>query len=164
VGGKFIEYKPENLYSTYFAECSCHRYTWNPKSIPWVEGEADAGIGSYIEIEYNSEIRTLSILNGFVDNNNLKLFKENNRPKIITAVDMDNGGEFDIEIPDYVYFSGVEFEKPTKHVKLIIKDVYSGTKYNDTCITVLVDGGNNNTNDNFFSEALNRALNSYKRF
>jgi hypothetical protein len=165
INGKLIEYKPENLYSTYMVGCKCHPYWWNPQSIPWVEGEADAGIGSYIEIEYNSPVKALSILTGFVDKNNLKLYKENNRPKVITITDFDNNTEYTVDIQDYVHFSDITFENLTQHIKITIKDVYPGTKYNDTCITALVERVHINTNRaNFLLRLLNEAIENYEMF
>ena len=160
VNGKLIEYKPKNLYTTYGVFCKCHQYSWNSNSIPWAVRIIDEEIEPYVEIEYNSPIRVLSVLNGFVDINNLKLFKENNRPYIITVIDIENNYEFDINIPDYVYFSEISFQKETKHIKLVIKDVYRGSKYNDTCITGLVNEGG--YSDKYYLNKLNNSINEYE--
>jgi hypothetical protein len=165
VNGKRIEYRPENLYTTYGVFCKCHPYSWNVNSITWVVGEPDEGIGAYIEIEYNYPITILSVLNGFVDINNSKLFKENNRPSVLTIIDIENNYEFDINIPDYVHFSDIVFQKETRHIKLIIKDVHRGNKYNDTCITALVNGRNDgNYLERYYWEILNKAISEYRRF
>jgi hypothetical protein len=83
--------------------------------------------------------------------------------QIFAVIDVENGLEFDVNIPDYVYFGDILFERPTHHVKLIIKDVYRGTKYNDTCITALVDGEGNDTGE-YYLKFLNDAIAEYDEF
>jgi hypothetical protein len=42
---------------------------------------------------------------------------------------------------DYVYYNSLVFnslDKGTKNIKLVIDDIYKGTKYDDTCITAVV--------------------------
>ena len=140
INGKLLEYRAENLYNSFLRDCSCHGASVNIYSIPWVEGENDAGIGSYIEIEYESPVDVLSILNGFVDCQRLNLFRENNRPKVLTISDLENDKEYIIHVQDYVYFSDVAFEPETSKIRITISDVYPGTKYNDTCISALIEG------------------------
>ena len=162
INGKLIEYKPENLYTTYGVFCKCHPYSWNPNSVPWVASEPDNGIGAYIEIEYNFPIKVISILSGFVDPNNLRLFKQNNRPSFITVIDIENNEQFDIRIPDYVTFKDIVFQNETHHIKIIIKDIHKGTRYNDTCITGLVN--RNNYNERYYLSIINKAINDYTKF
>ncbi|GMO24720.1 MAG: hypothetical protein Pg6A_11710 [Termitinemataceae bacterium] len=139
VRGKTIKYAPANLLIRELPgeHIKTGRLSWIPVNIPWVEGEEGSGIGAFIEIEFNGAWDGFAILNGYVDPHKMKLFKENNRVKTMTAIDVDNKTQFDVDFEDYVYYKNIVFSKPTKHIKLIIKDVYKGTKYDDTCISAI---------------------------
>jgi hypothetical protein len=138
IGGKKIEYAPMNLFlkATPSFEKEITQL-WNNTIPPWVEGNSDAGIGAYIEIEFLEPVKTISILNGYVDLINRRLFKRNNRVKTLQVQDIDNKKEYTMDFEDYVYFNGLPFDVPTKHIKLVIKEVYNGTMYNDTCISAI---------------------------
>ena len=41
----------------------------------------------------------------------------------------------DLTFNDFVEFTEFEIPAESKHVKIVIDEVYKGTKYNDTCIT-----------------------------
>ena len=43
--------------------------------------------------------------------------------------------EIKIQFNDYVEITNVKISGEVKKIKLIIDDVYKGTKYKDTCIT-----------------------------
>lgn len=104
---------------------------------PWVEGKEGYGIGEYIyfNVGKNDEIY-ISI--GYVDFNKPELYLENSRPKKIniyldnqycTTVDLEDTPNFQ-KIPVKINKSGV--------LKIEIQDVYKGTKYDDTCINMLI--------------------------
>jgi hypothetical protein len=140
VRGKTIKYAPANLLIRELPgeHIKTGRLSWIPVNIPWVEGEEGSGIGAFIEIEFNGAWDGFAILNGYVDPHKMKLFKENNRVKTMTVIDVDNKKQFDVDFEDYVYYKNIIFSKPTtKHIKFIIKDVYKGTKYDDTCISAI---------------------------
>jgi hypothetical protein len=139
VRGKTIKYAPANLLANRLTGEHTERggFSWLPITVPWVEGEEGPGIGAFIEVKFDYKWDRLAILNGYVDPHKMKLFKENNRVKTMTVIDVDNKTQFDVDFEDYVYYKSIIFSKPTKHIKLIIKDVYKGTKYDDTCISAI---------------------------
>ena len=138
IKGKTINYAPENLYKCFYVGCRCHPYWWNYSHIPWVEGVEGNGIGESIIIEFKKDMYGISILNGYTDINNMKLFKENSRVKKLLVEDLVNGITKEMFFEDAVYFNYLNFTKPTAKIKLTIKDVYAGSKYNDTCISAII--------------------------
>lgn len=139
LNGKTVNYTPDNLFKCFDAGgCRCHPYFWNYKHIPWVEGADGAGIGESVTITFNKEIPAVSVLNGFTDISNLKLYKQNPRVKTLLVEDLTNGTSKEVFFRDYAYFNCIEFDKPTQKVRLTIKEVYEGTKYSDTCISAVI--------------------------
>lgn len=126
--------------------CRANCYVQN---LPWAEGKADEGIGESIEFDIMSvydaysdgagrkEIRgdiKVSILNGFVNPYKQSLFYENNRIKK-ASIYVDGKKLMDLNFNDVVEFTDFEIPADSKHVKIVIDEVYKGTKYNDTCVT-----------------------------
>ncbi|MBQ0002846.1 MAG: hypothetical protein KBT21_04855 [Treponema sp.] len=139
VNGKKINYTPDNLYKCFYAGgCVCHPYSWNYSHIPWVEGASDSGIGESILVEFTQDMYGISILNGYADINRMKFYKENSRVKTLLVEDLQNGTSQTVNFEDCVYFNYINFSKPTSKIKLTIKDVYSGSKYSDTCISAII--------------------------
>lgn len=139
LNGKTVNYTPDNLLKCFTAGgCKCHPYAWNYKHIPWVEGAEGNGIGESVTITFTKEISGVSILNGFTDIANLKLYKENPRVKTLLVEDLTNGTSKTVSFEDYVYFNFIQFEQPVKKVRLTIEEVYEGTKYSDTCISAVI--------------------------
>ena len=119
------------------------------QNLPWAEGKADEGIGESIEFDimsvYNAysdgagrkEIEGdiyVSILNGFVNPYKQPLFYENNRIKK-ASIYVDGKKYMDLNFNDFVEFTEFKIPSDSKHVKIVIDEVYKGTKYNDTCVT-----------------------------
>jgi len=119
------------------------------QNLPWAEGKTDEGIGESIEFDIMSvydaysdgagrkEIKgniKISILNGFVNPYKQTLFYENNRIKK-ASVYVDDKKYMDLNFNDVVEFTEFEIPNDSKHVKIVIDEVYKGTKYNDTCVT-----------------------------
>lgn len=107
-------------------------------SMPWVEGIPGDGIGEWIEITCNTD--KLFIVNGFVDVRRPYLFKENNRLKEATVIcipysDSNSETELKLKFEDFVYIKTVQLPFWCKKIRVIIDDVYKGTKYSDTVIT-----------------------------
>lgn len=111
---------------------------FNPKHKPWVEGVSGNGIGEYIEISADKEFNNLQILNGYVDVSRLDLYKKNSRVKSFTVEDFDNKIKYELELKDEVVFQYFNLEKPTAHIRLTIKEVYKGNKWEDTCISSII--------------------------
>lgn len=137
--GQDIVYAPINLFRAFEVGCRCHPYWWNDAHIPWVEGAKGNGINETISIEFNNPVYGFSILNGYADVQNMKLFKENSRVKKLKVEDLTNKLEYTMNFEDKVYFNYLELSKPSNSIKLTILEVYEGTKYQDTCISALIE-------------------------
>ncbi len=124
-GGKSISYDPENVVDGKYKTA-------------WVENDSGDGIGEWIELELEHEemISEIYIANGYQSSE--KSFNLNNRVKKL-RLDFSDGSSYEftlsgkysdqpesIELPDSVTASSV---------RITILSVYSGTKYNDTCIS-----------------------------
>lgn len=100
----------------------------------WVEGEDGSGIGTVITINFSKteKIQTFYIKNGYGD---FKHYYANNRVKTLQCGFQKRGAAF-INLEDKPGFQKVEFDIPVETNKLVltIKDVYKGTKYDDTAI------------------------------
>ena len=138
IKGKLIKYTPDNLGKAFEQGCKCHPYWWNYNHIPWVEGVDGNGIGEYITVEFTEPVIELELINGYSDINNMKLYKENARVKTFKLEDLENNTTGTVSFEDYVYFNTVILEKPTTKIRLTIKEVYPGTKYQDTCFSAIL--------------------------
>ena len=103
--GYDIVYAPINLFRAFFCDCRCHPYWWNDAHIPWVEGVKGNGINETVSIEFEIQIYGFSILNGYADVQNMKLFKENSRVKKLKVEDLTNKLEYIMDFEDKVYFN-----------------------------------------------------------
>ncbi len=137
--GQDIVYAPINLFRAFEIGCRCHPYWWNNAHIPWVEGVKGNGVNETISIEFNNPIWGFSILNGYADVQNMKLYKENSRVKNLKVEDLTNGLEYTMDFEDKVYFNYLDLALPSDSLKLTILEVYEGTKYQDTCISAMVE-------------------------
>lgn len=136
--GKVI-YQPENLGKALFPPDGKESFPgWNYEHIPYVEGQKGYGEGEKITISTKERFLSLLVLNGYVSVSNLSLYKKNSRVKTFIVKDLDNKTEYEVELEDAVMFQEIYFEEPTANVELIIKDVYKGDKYDDTCISALI--------------------------
>jgi len=144
------EYMPENVkYTMYTGDCSMWGFT--ETVVPWVEGKDGYGIGEWIEYDISEFLKrredvvnrnaNLYILNGYVNPKLPYLYKENSRIKKATLI-IDDSTEIKIEFDDIVEFKCVELGRPFTKVRLIIDEVYKGSKYDDTCITAITVGWN----------------------
>lgn len=138
---KYHTYSPEGtLFAWYTGDCDDWGFVKD--NIPWVEGKEDYGIGEYLEFELKQDVYknnsyngwTISILNGYVNPEKPHLYKENSRLKSATLI-VDGKKEIKIQFNDYVEITNVKIPGEAKKIKLIIDDVYKGSKYKDTCIT-----------------------------
>lgn len=110
---------------------------WNPGHKPWVEGIAGYGENEFITISTSKEFNELNILNGFVSER-LDLYKKNSRVKDFEIIDLDNNIKYSFTLLDEVRIQTFKMSQSTKNVKLIIKSVYKGDKWDDTCITSII--------------------------
>ena len=120
---KSNNYKPENAID-------------NNISTAWIEGLSDDGIGQFIEFTSKNTFRVdkIDIINGFSKSQDL--YMKNNRVKKVTLEFSDGkkqthellDGNIDYQTIDV---GGVN----TSSVKVIIEEVYNGSRYSDTCIS-----------------------------
>ena len=113
----------------------------DPKTA-WVEGKPDDGIGEWVEFTFKPRImlESISIINGYTRSETL--YQANNRVKKM-RISFDDGTYFDRELKDGEHKPQIitlPEAKQTGKFRLIILEIYKGSKYNDTCISeVLFD-------------------------
>lgn len=132
-------YSAKNL-GTLFLPPDCREgiRMWNPGHKPWVEGVAGYGENEFITISTSKEFNELDVLNGYVAIERLDLYKKNSRVKDIEIIDSDNNIKYSFTLTDEVRFQNLKMSQGTKNVKLVIKSVYKGDKWDDTCITSII--------------------------
>ncbi len=142
----FTSRKPEqSTASSYLTEKNTRYEPQNIQyarlDLPWVEGAEGAGIGEYIEFELQSDYGEKQadgfiLLNGFISWDKPYLYNQNGRVKKATCVDLDTNKSWTINLAD----TGIPQifpcpESKGHRIRLIIDEVYPGSKYDDTCIT-----------------------------
>ena len=105
----------------------------------WVEGIKGYGIGEKIYL-LKSDFRTLIILNGYISFNKPYLYEQNSRVKKLKIIDKINKKEFIVGLKDtpnpQKILSGELLER---ELILEILEVYKGNKYEDTCISLIIE-------------------------
>ncbi len=108
----------------------------------WVEGAKGDGIGEWILFDFNSscQISGLRIQAGYFASKST--YSNNNRVKEIELIYSDGLSE-SLNFSDIMEWQYKSLSpRITKSVKLIIKDVYNGSNYQDTCISGIQIWGN----------------------
>ena len=105
-------------------------------STAWVEGMSGQGIRESVSVRFDDEylINGIKINAGYQKND--ELYNKNSRPAKIGIAFSD--GTYEVhELDDVNNVQDIVFNKPvfSKSISLIIEDVYSGTKYEDTAIS-----------------------------
>lgn len=105
-------------------------------STAWVEGMSGQGIRESVSVRFDDEylINGIKINAGYQKND--ELYNKNSRPAKIGIAFSD--GTYEVhELDDVNNVQDIVFNKPvfSKSNSLIIEDVYSGTKYEDTAIS-----------------------------
>jgi hypothetical protein len=121
-------YKPDNINK------------WNADSEAnscWSEGVAGNGEGQWIEIAATVPVLldTFEITNGLTASESL--FRSNNRIKKLD-LSVNNGEPQAVELPDQMDPFDIKLADspdPVRTIRLTIREVYPGTKYQDTCIS-----------------------------
>jgi hypothetical protein len=115
---------------------------------PWAEGSRGSGIGEKIFIEFDPanrtglsprnisrwSIRGIAISNGFVDYNRPYLYQYNNRVKKIRVHFIDPDDYMDFDVLDTPQIQLFIFDRRSAKVQIEILEVYSGERWDDTCI------------------------------
>lgn len=110
----------------------------------WVEGSSGDGIGEYLELFFEETLDNLVYLkvrNGYQKSDTLYL--ANNRVKELKVELIYKGSvnqEFRFTLEDKAGWQEFKLNVTRKfdRLRLIIDDIYSGTKYHDTCISDLL--------------------------
>ncbi|MEQ8174798.1 MAG: discoidin domain-containing protein [Syntrophomonadaceae bacterium] len=102
----------------------------------WVEGRPDAGINEWVRLESRQSrpVSRIEIVNGYAASE--RLFMANNRPSKL-KIEFSDGATLTANLKDgYGKENIIQLPKPvtTSSIKFTILDVYTGNKYNDTCI------------------------------
>jgi len=128
-GGKTYKYKSSNLSGFDIME-------------PWVEGVEGLGMGEWIKFLFYYETSSIYIINGFYDPYRPHLFKKNNRVRDLEIIAYDeHNGELEMKfkgvytLEDNSELQKIQLPEGWTHFKMIIRSVYPGTTYNDTCIS-----------------------------
>lgn len=121
-----IEYKAENLTSLKLKH-------------PWVEGVKGNGEKEYIQFN-KKNARGLYLLNGYISVKRSDLYEKNNRIEkiLVTGLSSQTEKEFmllDSAKPQYINLKSFE---DNEKIRLSIKSVYSGTTYDDTCLSGII--------------------------
>jgi len=113
--------------------------TWNlldeDDFTAWVEGVENDGIDEWVEfaIDTSYEVTGFEIMNGYAKDN--YVFTANNRVKKL-EVQFPDGSDEVATLKDTQNWQKIEFPaKKTNNLKFVIKDIYKGSKYSDTCIS-----------------------------
>ncbi len=113
----------------------------NPYCLPWVEGRDGAGIGEWLEINLKTAQSTVYILNGFVDPSRPSLFRMNSRIRDAEISGITQNGKTlvqTVSFEDFIYFKTIEFREPVKKIRVTIKTVYPGNKWQDTTVSAIM--------------------------
>ena len=135
-----ITYAADRLWEFFFWGAMGIDKHWNAEHLPWVEGEEGPGIGVTLDVTFEEPSDHMVILNGFVDPKRRHLFKMNNRVRRAIIRSVDDGGPFSFEqsFNDVVEFTHIPFPRAARSVQLEIREVYPGTRWDDTAITGIV--------------------------
>ena len=112
----------------------------------WVEGVAGPGIGEWFMLTFPSAVEISHVDLDVGCDSDVEIFYANNRIKRATLI-FSNGEQIDVTLPDFrgmqtidlAYIFGPNIE--TIFVKLVIQEVYPGSKYDDTCLAEIAVWG-----------------------
>jgi hypothetical protein len=112
----------------------------------WCEGAKGDGIGEWVEFELIRDVEALDVQNGYnrsftrIEGKNIDAYYElNNRPKTMEIVSADGKVKKTLSLRDTKEMQS--FDKvflPKGAYKLFVRDVFKGTKWQDTCIGEII--------------------------
>ncbi|MDA3812245.1 MAG: hypothetical protein PF518_18150 [Spirochaetaceae bacterium] len=106
---------------------------------PWVEGKEGYGIGEYLTID-SLKHPSLMISIGFISYDKPYLYEYNSRPKKIKIIDLETNDSHVFELEDTPGLQQIKFNDFYSHkVKIIVEEVFPGTKWDDTCINFMIN-------------------------
>lgn len=124
---------PPQGHSTYSAE---NIKSWDA---PWSEGAPGNGVGEWLELtpEVPKPLLSIRITPGYASSK--ELFKANPRPKRLEIL-LNGEHSFETTLADSETLQTVPvigYAKPVRKIRLIIKDVYPGSRFEDCCISMV---------------------------
>ena len=135
IKGNVISYKAENLRSAIIRGGLEDPFWFYTENTPFVTKQGNSGIGEYLEIKFVNPQKEISILGGYVNTKRQDLFKKNNRLKKVLITDLDSDYSVEMDFEDIAMFQSITFDKYLSNIRIEIKEVYKGSKYDDTCIS-----------------------------
>ena len=134
-----IEYTGNNLYPVYMKD----------SNLPWVEGVKGPGIGEWVEMKLKSigyPVSSFLISNGYVDFGKPYLYDFNSRVKRLRITSKELNIDFKVELEDTPNFQEIHLPKEITELettfRFTIMEVYPGTKWEDTCLNLIIPLGN----------------------
>jgi len=107
----------------------------------WCENKKDDGVGEWVEFELLEDVDEIIIQNGFnksfqkISNKDIDTYYEkNNRVKVLEFMSKDEKIKKTITLKDTKELQIFKEALPKGIYKIIIKEVYKGTKWSDTCL------------------------------
>lgn len=136
----FVEYIPSNLTEKlyYRGGPDYDHILYDSVTPPWVEGAKGYGIDEYLDIEFKWKSDEIQILNGFVDFLRKNLYTDNSRVKTLLIESQKPKFAMEYELEDIVRYNVIKLPEKTDKIRMTIKDVYKGDKYDDTCISSIL--------------------------
>jgi hypothetical protein len=119
--------------------------------MPWAEGVDGDGIGEYIDMEWDYEIGGLIIINGFISFQRPELYMSNNRVKKMQVFVNGEQDGFIYNLKDNSDPQIIQLNRQGKRVRIKILDVYNGSRWNDTCLS-MINGINIDAGDIFYDD------------
>lgn len=117
---------------------------------PWVADKGEGGIGEWIELTIHKEdwqfgVNSFFISNGYVNFNRPELYGNNSRVKKIQVTCIEAGIDVTYELEDTPNLQTIRLPKEinteTITVRFKILEVYSGNRWGDICINMIVPMG-----------------------
>ncbi|MDC7220203.1 MAG: hypothetical protein PQJ59_09695 [Spirochaetales bacterium] len=116
---------------------------------PWVEGVEGNGEGEWLELQINSydiPVSSFLISNGYVSFDKPHLYGYNSRVKKLRVTCEELGIDFIADLEDTPNFQEVKLPEEITDLnttfRFTILEVYEGSKWEDTCVNLIVPLGN----------------------
>ena len=108
-------------------------YMWQIQK-PWCEGVKGNGIGEWIQKTFFHKGDKIILLNGYINPNHPDYYYKNGRIKDINIITEKSDEVFTLK--DIPQLQVIDLDKEVEgNIKLIIKSVYDGKQYQDTCLS-----------------------------